>query len=71
MAARNWTAEQRQRQAERIRAWSPWAKSTGPRTADGKGAASRNAWKGGTRELVRSLARALAIQREGLADIQR
>ena len=66
MAARNWTREQRQQQAERIRNWRPWSHSTGPRTAEGKAAASRNGWKGGTRELLRDLARALREQREAL-----
>ena len=66
MAARNWTPEQRQQQAERIRNWSPWAHSTGPRTTEGKAAASRNGWKGGHREMLRELARALSAQREAL-----
>ena len=67
MAARNWTPEQRQQQAERIKAWQPWAQSTGPRTAEGKAAASRNGWKGGHREMLRELARRLNEQREALA----
>ena len=66
MAARNWTPEQRQQQAERIRAWSPWARSTGPRSAEGKAKASRNAWQGGNREVLRELARLLAVQRKTL-----
>jgi len=66
MAARNWTPEQRQQQAERIRAWSPWKHSTGPRTVEGKATASRNAWKGGTREVLRELARLLEAQRKTL-----
>ena len=67
MAARNWTPEQRQQQAERIKTWQPWAQSTGPRTAEGKAAASRNGWKGGHREMLRELARMLNEQREALA----
>ena len=59
MAARNWTPEQRQQQAERIRAWSPWERSTGPRSTEGKAKASRNAWKGGARALFRELAQLL------------
>ena len=59
MAARNWTPEQRQQQAERIKTWQPWAQSTGPRTAEGKATASRNGWKGGHRETLRELARVL------------
>ena len=66
MAARNWTPEQRQQQADRIRAWSPWRQSTGPRTAEGRATASRNAWKGGTREALRELARLLQSHRDTL-----
>lgn len=60
------TPEHRKAQSERIRAWSPWKQSTGPRTAEGKAAASRNAWKGGSRLLLRKLASALALQRRAL-----
>lgn len=38
-----WTAERRARQAEAIRRWQPWAKSTGPRSAEGKATSSKNA----------------------------
>jgi hypothetical protein len=41
----------------------------GPRTAEGKAAASRNGWKGGHREMLRELARALTSQREALEDV--
>lgn len=41
--ARTWTPEQKAKQAALIRAWKPWQKSTGPRTAAGKAAASGNA----------------------------
>lgn len=44
---RHWTAEQRARQAEAIRRWRPWEKSTGPVTDTGKAAASLNALKHG------------------------
>ena len=64
MAARRWTPEQRQQQAERIRAWSPWERSTGPRSAEGKATASRNAWKGGSREVLGEVARLLRAHRE-------
>ena len=66
MAARNWTPEQRKRQADKIHAWSPWTQSTGPRSPEGKATASRNAWKGGTRAALRGLSRALAVQSEVL-----
>lgn len=63
MAARNWTDEQRQQQAERIRRWSPWSKSTGPRSPDGKAKSSRNGWRGGMRNMLRALAAELRKQR--------
>lgn len=66
MAARNWTPEQRQQQAERIRTVRPWAKATGPRTLEGKARASRNAWKGGHRKLLQELSQLLKRQREAM-----
>jgi len=66
MGASNWTPERRQRQAEAIRAWKPWERSTGPQTPEGKARAARNAWQGGKRLVLRELARALAEQREAL-----
>lgn len=59
MAARSWTAEQRQRQREAIQRWRPWEQSIGPQSEEGKALVSRNGWKGGTREMLRALARAL------------
>ena len=40
--ARTWTPEAKARQAELIRLWRPWEKSTGPRTDAGKLASSDN-----------------------------
>lgn len=37
-----WTPERRQRQAELIRTWKPWTRSTGPRTVAGLAKATRN-----------------------------
>lgn len=45
MAARNWTPEQRARQAAIIHGWQPWKHSTGARTPDGKARSSRNAFR--------------------------
>lgn len=60
-----WTPERRARQAELIRQWQPWAKSTGPQSAAGKDAVSRNAFKGGRwRELRDLIARANEVLRE-------
>ena len=67
--ANGWTLERRTRQAERIREWRPWARSSGPKTEAGKAVVARNAWKGGTRQVLRELARALGEQREGLDDL--
>lgn len=54
------TPEHRARQAELIRTWCPWQKSTGPRTAEGKAITSRNGFKGAYRPRLRALARELA-----------
>jgi hypothetical protein len=70
MAARKWTPEQRQRQREAIRRWNPWNQSTGPQSAKGKAAASRNAWTGGhavkLRQIIKELNQALKGQRDWL-----
>jgi len=42
MAARTWTAEQRQLQREAIERWKPWERSTGPKSPGGKLKSSRN-----------------------------
>jgi hypothetical protein len=42
-----WTPERRARQAEAIRKWKPWAKSTGPKTETGKNISRYNAFKHG------------------------
>lgn len=55
--ANGWTLERRQRQAELIRSWKPWAKATGPKSLEGKERVSRNAWKGGHRAELRELAK--------------
>ena len=53
--ATTWTPERRARQAELIRTWQPWAKSTGPRSPEGRQRVSRNAWTGGHRAQLREL----------------
>ena len=49
-----WTPERRALQAALIRNWRPWDQSTGPRTAQGKVQAARNAqhFHGWTTELL-------------------
>ena len=55
--ANGWTLERRARQAELIKQWRPWGKSTGPKSDEGKERVARNAWRGGHREQLRELAR--------------
>jgi len=62
--ANGWTLERRARQAELIRQWRPWEKATGPRTWEGKATVARNAYKGGTWQLLRELGHALSEQRK-------
>jgi hypothetical protein len=50
---RAWTLEERARQRELIAGWSPWQKSTGPKTAEGKQRVKMNAYKGALRATVR------------------
>jgi hypothetical protein len=54
--ANGWTPERRAKQAEAIRHWQPWSRSTGPRTDQGRARSSRNAWKGGVRAMLREIA---------------
>jgi hypothetical protein len=64
--ARTWTPEQRRAQAEAIRRWRPWEKSTGPKTSEGKRRVARNPDKGGQRAKTRVIARALREHRREL-----
>ena len=57
------TPEHRRLRAALIRKWRPWEKSTGPKTPEGKAKVSRNAYKGGTRALLRALAQLLKVAR--------
>ena len=66
--ANGWTPERRARQAALIRTWRPWEKSTGPKTDEGKARAAQNAYKGGERETINALARALTEQFQWLSD---
>lgn len=47
--ANGWTDERRQMMSKRIQEWQPWAKSSGPKTDEGKAAAAKNSFKHGTR----------------------
>ena len=63
---RQWTTQERQRQAELIKQWQPWQHSTGARTIEGKAIASRNAYKGGFRQQMKELSQLLRHQRDAL-----
>ena len=67
--ANGWTLERGARQAELIRNWCPWQHSTGPRTSEGKARFSRNAWRGGIRDVLRELSRAMKAHREVLSGL--
>mgnify|MGYP006914154753 CR=1 FL=1 len=68
--ARNWTPEERARQAEIARARKPWEKSTGPKTAAGKTACARNALKHGLHSAeIAQLRHALRLQKGFVRDI--
>jgi len=53
------TAEHRRLRAELIQRWKPWEQSTGPRTEDGKATSARNGYRGGERDMLRTLAKVL------------
>lgn len=59
---RQWTVAERQRQAELIKQWQPWTKSTGAKTAEGKAVSSQNAFKGGIRQLLKEIKQLLQEQ---------
>ena len=42
---RKWTEEEKAKQAELIKQWKPWQKSTGPKTEYGKQCSSQNSRK--------------------------
>ncbi len=57
--ANGWTSERKAWQSKMMQVWRPWEKATGPKTPQGKAVVSRNAFKGGEREMLRELARLL------------
>ncbi len=68
--ANGWTPERRAKQAEAIRKWRPWERSTGPKTSAGKARVSRNGDRGGQRPLMRKAIKTLnQAMREQLAGV--
>jgi hypothetical protein len=47
-----YTPEYRALRSELIRRWSPWQKSTGPKTSAGKAVVAMNAWRGDPRGTI-------------------
>lgn len=47
--------------AEVIRRWRPWERSTGPRTASAEARSARDAYRGGLRPASRNTAAALRV----------
>jgi hypothetical protein len=69
--ANGWTSERRARQSAAIQQWRPWEHSTGPKSGEGKARVSCNSYKGGTRAMLRELARLLRDQAEAFKRIGR
>ncbi len=67
--ANGWTSERRARQAELIRQWQPWEKSTGPKTKVGKQTVARNAYRGGAWLHLRKLTRVIREQKNRLKEV--
>ncbi len=70
--ANGWTEERKRKQAEAIRRWKPWEKSTGPKTQNGKDRSSLNAIKHGDRSRVwQEYAYALTLNRQFVRQIKK
>ena len=66
---RHWTPAERQRQAQLIEQWQPWQHSTGARTNGDKAVASRNAFKGGFRQELKTLRQLLRNQQISINEL--
>ncbi|MBC7755828.1 MAG: hypothetical protein H7Z20_04130 [Bdellovibrio sp.] len=66
---RQWTTQERQRQAELIKQWQPWQHSTGARTVEGKAISARNAYKGGLRQQLKAINQLLRNAKQVLKEI--
>lgn len=57
-----WTPERRARQAAAIQRWQPWARATGPKTAEGKAIVAQNGRRQGSRRELAAIRGALRAQ---------
>ena len=63
---RPWTPKERLRQAELIRNWQPWKRSTGAKTPEGKARSSQNAFKHGMSTLQKEISQLLRDYKKAL-----
>ena len=67
---RQWTQEERLKQAEMIRNWQPWKKSTGAKTSAGKAISKMNAYKHGGRSMsIRAVQAIITQYKHGLSSL--
>ncbi|MBU6995606.1 hypothetical protein [Ferrovum myxofaciens] len=66
--ANGWTSERKARQSAMIRAWKPWAASTGPKTQRGKASSAQNRQKSldAARQEIEDARKALAQAEQNL-----
>ncbi|KXW57525.1 hypothetical protein FEMY_19490 [Ferrovum myxofaciens] len=66
--ANGWTPERKARQSALIRAWKPWERSTGPKTAAGKAESSKNRQRAldAARQEIESARKALVLAERNL-----
>ncbi len=63
------TPEHRELRAQLIRQWSPWEKSTGPKSQEGKQKSAKRGFKGNHRGLLRDLRKLLKSQAMSLEEV--
>lgn len=68
--ANGWTLERRERQSALIRQWRPWEKSTGPKSEEGKRVSAMRGYKGGQRQAMINLAKAMQEAKDTVSRLQ-
>lgn len=68
---RNWSPEERKKQAELIQQWKPWKQSTGAKSSKGKEVSKLNAYKhGGRCADIRNASRLITACKRSLIEIK-